>query len=164
MSKLNVEELVSGLLEAGMVAQRISERQHISNIVNYFNADGTPKTQIFKIGEKDMQVPLFILADHSSIGLDELDIEFEARFVFGDSKASDLKRSLLGIFKNKDGKVSKDDHHNIKSIEVDSGRSEDGSGMAKIKVKFKSDTKPEMISRLIDSYIQRLEETSTNKI
>ena len=157
MSKLNVEELVSGLLEAGMVAQRISERQHISNIVNYFNADGTPKTQIFKIGEKDMQVPLFILADHSSIGLDELDIEFEARLVFGDSKASDLKRSLLGIF-------SKDDHHNIKSIEVDSGRSEDGSGMAKIKVKFKSDTKPEMISRLIDSYIQRLEETSTNKI
>ena len=64
MSKLNVEELVSGLLEAGMVAQRIAERQHISNMVNYFNADGTPKTQTFKIGDKDMEVPLFILADH----------------------------------------------------------------------------------------------------
>ena len=109
MSKLNVEELVSGLLEAGMVAQRIAERQHISNMVNYFNADGTPKTQLFKIGEKNMEVPLFVLADHSSIGLDELDIEFEARLVFGDSKASDLKRSLLGIFRNKDGKVSKDE-------------------------------------------------------
>jgi hypothetical protein len=162
MSKLNVEELVSGLLEAGMVAQRIAERQHISNMVNYFNADGSPKTQTFKIGDKNMEVPLFVLADHSSIGLDELDIEFEARLVFGDSKASDLKRSLLGIFRNKDGNISKNDNHNIKSIEVDSGKSEESSGMAKIKVKFKSDTKPEMISRLVDSYIQKLEETSTN--
>jgi len=162
MSKLNVEELVSGLLEAGMVAQRIAERQHISNMVNYFNADGSPKTQTFKIGDKNMEVPLFVLADHSSIGLDELDIEFEARLVFGDSKASDLKRSLLGIFRNKDGNISKNDNHNIKSIEVDSGKSEDSSGMAKIRVKFKSDTKPEMISRLVDSYIQKLEETSKN--
>jgi hypothetical protein len=162
MSKLNVEELVSGLLEAGMVAQRIAERQHISIMINYFSADGTPKTQTFKIGEKDMEVPLFILADHSSIGLDELDIEFEARLIFGDNHASELKRSLLGIFKTKDGKVSKDSNHNIKSIEVDSGKHDDSSGLAKIKVKFKSDTKPEMISRLIDSYIQRLEDTSTN--
>jgi hypothetical protein len=162
MSKLNVEELVSGLLEAGMVAQRIAERQHISNMVNYFNVDGTPKTQTFKMGDKSMEVPLFILADHSSIGLDELDIEFEARLVFGDSKASDLKRSLLGIFRNKDGNISKNDNHNIKSIEVDSGKSENSSGMAKIRVKFKSDTKPEMISRLVDSYIQKLEETSKN--
>ena len=154
MSKLNVEELVSGLLEAGMVAQRISERQHISNIVNYFNADGTPKTQIFKIGEKDMQVPLFILADHSSIGLDELDIEFEARLIIGGSKVSELKKSLLGIFKKR-GYES-----NIKGIEVDSGKNTDGSGMAKIKVKFKSDEKPEMISRLVDLYIQKLSDPS----
>lgn len=162
MSKLNIEELVSGLLEAGMVAQRISEKQHINNLVNYFNQDGTPKTQTFKIGNKDMQVPLFILADHSSIGLDQLDIEFEARLVFGDNKASNLKRSLLGIFRTSDGKISKDASHNIKSIEVDSNKSEDGAGMAKIKVKFKSDTKPEMISRLIDSYIQKLGEIETN--
>ena len=164
MNRLNIEELVGGLLEAAMVAQNISERQHINSLRNYFDGNGNPKLQRFVIGENTMDVPIYILADHSSIGLDELDIEFEARLVFGDSKASDLKRSLLGIFKTKDGKVSKDDHHNIKSIEVDSGKSEDGSGMAKIKVKFKSDTKPEMISRLIDSYIQRLEETSTNKI
>jgi hypothetical protein len=82
--------------------------------------------------------------------------------VIGDNQASDLKRSLLGIFKNKkDGKISTDSTHNIKSIEVDSGRNDDGSGMAKIRVKFKSDTKPEMISRLIDSYIQKLDDPGT---
>jgi hypothetical protein len=162
MSRLNIEELVSGLLEAGMVAQSITEKQHISNLVNYFNADGSPKVQKFKIGEKEMEVPLYILADHSSIGLDELDVEFEARLVIGDNQASDLKRSLLGIFKNKkDGKISQDANHNIKSIEVDSGKNEDGSGMAKIKVKFKSDTKPEMISRLIDAYIQKMDDSGT---
>ena len=156
MARLNVEELVGGLLEAGMVAQRIAEKQHINNLVNYFNADGSAKTQKFLVGDKEMDVPLYILADHSSIGLDELDVEFEARLVIGDNNPSDLKRSLLGIFKNR-----KTEEHNIKSIEVDSGRTEDGSGMAKIKVKFKSDTKPEMISRLVDAYIQGLEEPNS---
>lgn len=153
MARLNVEELVGGLLEAGMVAQRIAEKQHINNLINYFNADGSAKTQKFLIGDKEMDVPLYILADHSSIGLDELDVEFEARLIIGDNNPSDLKRSLLGIFKKR-----QTEEHNIKSIEVDSSKNADGSGMAKIKVKFKSDTKPEMISRLVDSYIQNLEE------
>lgn len=162
MTRLNIEELVSGLLEAGMVAQSITEKQHISNLVNYFNTDGSPIVQKFKIGDKEMEIPLYILADHSSIGLEELDVEFEARLVIGESQASDLKRSLLGIFKDKkSGKVSQNANHNIRSIEVDSGKNEDGSGMAKIKVKFKSDTKPEMISRLVDAYIQRLEDPGT---
>ena len=110
-------ELVGGLLEAAMVAQGISERQHINSLRNYFNDDGTPKIKKFIIGEKELDVPYFILADHSSIGLDELDIEFEARLVFGDSETnvSDLKKSLLGLFKKKGYE------HNIKGIEVDSG-------------------------------------------
>ena len=158
MARLNIEELVSGLLEAGMVAGRIAEKQHINNLANYFNTDGSPITRVFKIGDKNLEVPLYILADHSSMGLDELDVEFDARLIIGDNVPSSLKRSLLGFFKNKE-----DSHeHNIKSIEVDSGSNPDGSGMAKIKVKFKSDTKPEMISRLVDSYIQRIEDTSTS--
>ena len=103
-----------------------------------------------------MVVPLYILADHSSIGLDELDIEFEARLIFGDdhNAVSDLKKSLLGLFKKKGYK------HNIKGIEVDSGKNTDRSGMAKIKVKFKSDEKPEAVSRLVDAYIQALSGTN----
>ena len=156
MARLNIEELVGGLLEAAMVAQGISERQHINALRNYFNEDGTPKTTLFKIGEKELTVPLYILADHSSIGLDELDIEFEARLIFGDSdgQVSDLKKSLLGLFKKKGYE------HNINGIEVDSGKNTDGSGMSKIKVKFKADTKPEAVSRLVDAYIQQLEDPS----
>ena len=156
MARLNIEELVGGLLEAAMVSQSISEKQHINALRNYFNEDGTPVTKTFKIGEKQLVVPLYILADHSSIGLDELDIEFEARLIFGDdhNAVSDLKKSLLGLFKKKGYK------HNIKGIEVDSGKNTDRSGMAKIKVKFKSDEKPEAVSRLVDAYIQALDGTN----
>jgi hypothetical protein len=157
MARLNIEELVGGLLEAAMVSQSMSERQHINALRNYFNEDGTPMTKTFKIGEKELVVPLYILADHSSIGLDELDIEFEARLIFGDdeTEVSQLKKSLLGLFKKKGYE------HNIKGIEVDSGKNTNNSGMAKIKVKFKSDEKPEAVSRLIDVYIQALGSTSS---
>ena len=152
MARLNIEELVGGLLEAAMVSQSISERQHINALLNYFNPDGTPIITKFMIGDRELLVPLYILADHSSIGLDELDIEFEARLVFGDDEkeVSTLKKSLLGLFKKKGYK------HNIKGIEVDSGVNPTSSGMAKIKVKFKADEKPEAVSRIIDSYIQTL--------
>lgn len=155
MARLNIEELVGGLLEAAMVSQSISERQHINALRNYFNEDGTPKVTNFMIGDKELLVPLYILADHSSIGLDELDIEFEARLIFGDEEkeVSSLKKSLLGLFKKKGYE------HNIKGIEVDSGINPTASGMAKIKVKFKADEKPEAVSRIIDSYIQTLGET-----
>jgi hypothetical protein len=154
MARLNVEELVGGLLEAAMVSQGISERQHINALRNYFNEDGTPKTQTFNIGGRDLVVPLYILADHSSIGLDELDIEFTCRLIFGDEEkeVSNLKKSLLGLFKKKGYE------HNINGIEVDSGYNPTEAGMAKIKVKFKADTKPEAVSRLIDEYIKNLDE------
>jgi hypothetical protein len=152
MSRLNVEELVGGLLEAAMVSQGISERQHINALRNYFNEDGTPKTTTFTIGEKELVVPLYILADHSSIGLEELDIEFSCRLIFGDEdkEVSSLKKSLLGLFKKKGYE------HNIKGIEVDSGFNPNETGIAKIRVKFKADEKPEAVSRLVDEYIKLL--------
>jgi len=158
MARLNVEELVSGLLEAALVAQSISERQHINAVRNYFNEDGAPKTKVFKVGDKEIVVPLYVLADHSSIGLSELDIDFEAKLIFGDNNPSDIKKSLLGLFKKKGY-----EEHNIKGIEVDSGFSTNSSGRAKIHVKFKADTKPEAVSRLIDTYISQMDNTEQTK-
>ena len=152
MAKLNIEELLGGLLEAAMVAQGISEKQHINSLANYFD-NGVPKTVDFKVGDKTITVPLYILADHSSIGLSELDIEFETRLVFGDTTdpVSQVKKSILGLFKKKGYK------HNLGGIEVYSGATRtNNSGMAKIKVKFTSDDKPEAVSRLVDEYIQRM--------
>ena len=44
MAKLNIEELVSGLLEAALVASNISEKQHINSLRNYFDEAGNPET------------------------------------------------------------------------------------------------------------------------
>ena len=154
MARLNIEELVSGLLEAALVAQNISERQHINSLRNYFDDNGVPKTTTLKVGEKDLKIPLYILADHSSIGLDKLEIDFDARLVFGDddTAVSKLKKSLLGVFKKPNFE------HNIKDIQVDSGFSLNSAGTAKIKVTFKADQKPEMVSRLVDSYIATMDD------
>lgn len=153
MARLNIDELIGGLLEAAMVAKRLAERQHINNLSNYFDDDGNAKTTTFKVGTRDVEVPLYILADHSSIGLDELDVEFDARLIVGDHTPSTIKKDLFGLLKRK----STDEVHHIRSIEVDSGKNENTNGMAKIKIKFKSDEKPEMVSRLIDSYIQNID-------
>jgi len=164
MARLNVEELVAGLLEAAMVSQGISERQHINALRNYFNDDGSPIVKTFKIGEKEMSIPVFVLADHSSIGLEELEIDFQAKLIFGDDPkdVSDLKKSLLGLFKKKGYS------HNVKGIQVDSGApckhtGVTSNGMAKIKVKFKADDKPEALSRLIDEYISLMQDPSQGK-
>ena len=154
MARLNIEELVSGLLEAALVAQNISERQHNNSLRKYLDDNGVPKTTTLKVGEKDLKIPLYILADHSSIGLDKLEIDFDARLVFGDddTAVSKLKKSLLGVFKKPNFE------HNIKDIQVDSGFSLNSAGTAKIKVTFKADQKPEMVSRLVDSYIATMDD------
>jgi len=37
MAKFNLEELLGGIQEAAMIANSISERQHINNLSNYFD-------------------------------------------------------------------------------------------------------------------------------
>ena len=54
--------------------------------------------------------------------------------------------------------------NNIKGIFVDSGHNPNGIGAAKIKVSFKADKKPEMVSRLIDSYISTMDDNQTKNI
>lgn len=152
MGKLNIDELIGGLLESAIVAQRVSEQQHIINLNNFFNNDGTPKTTTMNIGSQVLKVPLFTLANLSSINIDELEVEFDARIVVGDNKPSNIKKKLWGLFK-----TNEEVKHNIKSIEVDSG----GVNTAKIKVKFKSCHKPEMVSRIVDMYVQRIDPTDT---
>ena len=166
MSKLNIEELLGCLQEAAIVVKSISEKQHIDNLASYFDEDGNPIMQKFILDGKEVNVPLFILADHTSIGLDTLEFDFEARLLPDtSSEPSELKKNLLPFLKRKlggKGKRRKEFKHNVGNLTVDSHAAttwygtEKKSGMAKIKVVFKKDEKPEAISRLVDELIQRL--------
>ncbi|MDA9030113.1 DUF2589 domain-containing protein [Flavobacteriaceae bacterium] len=156
MANFNIEEILGGLQEAVMVVKSIAEKQHIDNLANYFDDDGKPHTQHFQIGDNTLDVPLFIFADHSSIGVDSLEIEFEARLIpqsTEEAEPSDIKKSLLGIFNRK-----KKYKHNIGNLTIDTygSKTHDKSGMGKIKIIFKKDDKPEAISRLVDQYISTL--------
>jgi hypothetical protein len=166
MSKLNIEELLGCLQEAAIVVKSISEKQHIDNISSYFDDEGNPLTKKFKIEGRDIDIPLFILADHTSIGLETLEFDFEARLLPDTtSEPSELKRNLLPFLKRKlrKNRKNKDFRHNVGNLTVDSHAAttwygtEKKTGMAKIKVVFKKDDKPEAISRLVDELIKRLE-------
>ena len=159
MAKLQIEELVSGLLEAAIVAKQISERQHINALANYFDEKGQPITTSVKVGNKTITVPYYSIADHSSIGLDEMEIEFDARLGFDTTKGpSKLKQALLGKYKGK-----KKYKCLVKNIEVDHAHNPNNIACAKIKVKFKKDDTPEAVSRIVDAYTSIMDEPRTTK-
>ena len=100
MAKINLEELLGGLQEAALIVLGIQERQHINTIAKYFTPDGEPLTKTFLLGDKTLEIPLYILADHSSMGLEELDINFDIRLLASDDRTpSSLKENVLPIFK-----------------------------------------------------------------
>ena len=162
MAKVNLEELLGGLQEAAQVVLSIQERQHINTLSKYFDEDGTPITQTFKIGDSEVVVPLYILADHSSVGLDELDIQFQARLLPNGETPSELKKNLLPIFERQKQKGNVKYKHQISNISVD-GDSPNKDGVATIKIKFKKDNKPEAVSRLVDALIQQMNTTPNNQ-
>jgi len=162
MAKVNLEELLGGLQEAAQVVLSIQERQHINTLSKYFDEDGSPVTQTFKIGDSEVVVPLYILADHSSVGLDELDIQFQARLLPDGETPSELKKNLLPIFERQKQKGNERYKHQISNISVD-GDSPNKDGVATIKIKFKKDNKPEAVSRLVDALIQQMNTTPNNQ-
>jgi len=100
MAKINLEELLGGLQEAALIVLGIQERQHINTLSKYFTPDGVPLTKTFVIGDKEVKIPLYILADHSSMGLEEMDIDFDIRLLTSDDRTpSSLKENILPIFK-----------------------------------------------------------------
>jgi len=100
MAKINLEELLGGLQEAALIVLGIQERQHINTLSKYFTPDGLPFTKTFIIGDKEVSIPLYILADHSSMGLEEMDINFDIRLLASDDRTpSSLKEDILPIFK-----------------------------------------------------------------
>jgi len=100
MAKINLEELLGGLQEAALIVLGIQERQHINTLSKYFTSEGVPLTKTFVIGEKQVDIPLYILADHSSMGLEEMAINFDIRLLASDDRTpSSLKENILPIFK-----------------------------------------------------------------
>lgn len=100
MAKINLEELLGGLQEAALIVLGIQEKQHINTISKYFSPEGVPFTKTFIIGDKEINIPLYILADHSSMGLEEMDINFDIRLLASDDRTpSSLKEDILPIFK-----------------------------------------------------------------
>ena len=66
-SKLDLQQLISSLNKAVSTSLDFLEKQHVDNLLKYFDKYGNPITSDFKVGDEVMRVPLFCLSNHQSL-------------------------------------------------------------------------------------------------
>jgi len=81
MAAVNLKDLFTSIHEAVSNASNIGRNKNIKDLIDFFeeNADGTISPKLVKLKMQDdkvVDVPLFVLAQHNSIGIDELKMTF----------------------------------------------------------------------------------------
>ena len=155
-----LDELLGGLLDAVVSAQRLVEKQHIDMVDLYFDDDtGQPLTMEMKIPsshpDKDFEnisVPLFTLAPLSSIKIKELEMDFKVKLCEQMDTISELSKSMK----------HEDESSNVGGVGIDMN-SVNPDTMANIKIKFEGCDAPEGVMRINDQLVKTISRTSEDK-
>ena len=147
-----LDELLAGLNEAVISAQRIAEKQHIDMVDLYFDDDtGEPITMDLKIPsthpEKEyefLKVPLITMTPISSIKIKELNMKFKVKLGKQVDTPSNLTQQMGTDSTQATGALSVD----MDSIDTDN--------MAEVEVKFEGTSPPEGIARINDHLIKTI--------
>ena len=81
-SKLDLQQLISSLNKAVSTSLDFLEKQHVDNLLKYFDKYGNPITSDFKVGDEVMRVPLFCLSNHQSLSLKEIELSETFGYLF----------------------------------------------------------------------------------
>ena len=147
-----LDELLAGLNEAVISAQRIAEKQHIDMVDLYFDDDtGEPITMDLKIPsthpEKEyefLKVPLITMTPISSIKIKELNMKFKVKLGKQVDTTSNLTQQIGTDSTQTTGALSID----MDSVDTDN--------MAEVEVKFEGTDPPEGIARINDHLIKTI--------
>ena len=147
-----LDELLGGLHDAVVSAQRLVEKQHIDMVDLYFDDDtGEPITMDLKIPsthpEKEyefLKVPLITMTPISSIKIKELIMKFKVKLGKQVDTTSNLTQQIGTDSTQTTGALS---------IDMDST---DTENMAEVEVKFEGTTPPEGIARINDQLIKTI--------
>ena len=157
-----LDELLGGLHDAVVSAQRLVEKQHIDMVDLYFDDEtGQPLTMDMKIPsahpDKDFEnisVPLFTLAPLSSIKIKELEMDFKVKL----SEQLDTVSELAQSMKHEDEQTT------VGGVSVDMNNVNPDT-MANIKIKFEGSDPPEGLMRINDQLVKTIsgknEDTTT---
>ena len=148
-----LDELLGGLHDAVVSAQRLVEKQHIDMVDLYFDDEtGQPLTMEMKIPsahpDKDFEhisVPLFTLAPLSSIKIKELEMDFKVKLSEQMDTVSELTKSMK----------HEDESTTVGGVGVDMN-SVNPDTMANIKIKFEGSDPPEGIMRINDQLVKTI--------
>ena len=158
-----LDELLGGLHDAVVSAQRLVEKQHIDMVDLYFDDEtGQPLTMEMKIPsahpDKDFEhisVPLFTLAPLSSIKIKELEMDFKVKLSEQMDTISELTKSMR----------SEDEDIKAGGISIDMNNVNPDT-MANIKIKFEGTDPPEGVMRINDQLVKTIsgkDENTTTK-
>ena len=147
-----LDELLAGLNEAVISAQRIAEKQHIDMVDLYFDDDtGEPITMDLKIPsvhpDKEyeiLRVPLITMTPISSIKIKELNMKFKVKL----GKQVDTPSNLTQ-------QIGTDSNQTTGALSIDMD-STDTSNMAEVEVKFEGTEPPEGVARINDQLIKTI--------
>ncbi len=167
---VDLSQVIRGMQHAVNEAQRTLEVHHLKSLLRFFYADGDPKTVDLHLGgAKHIDIPLVTLANHSSLKIDELEMEFKARIEEVAVKDLDELKQILSesggppsepddasdaATTKLDGAPSDDEGSATFNIGFSSTapRGESAGNVISVRIKFLSADQPEGLSRIIDEY------------
>lgn len=142
------DDIIKGFQYAVNSAQEMLGSQQLEMFLNYFNGDGTAKTQtIVTPANQQMQIPLVTLVPQQALAIDEVSIEFTTR-INRVSTQSFRGNMLQGV-----GTPSVDHVGLLMDITTTSAKTGD---LVKVSVKFKSVPQTEGVARILDEQNKRL--------
>ncbi len=168
-SAVDLSDVIKGMQRAVNEAERMLEMHNLRSLRNFFHEDGDPKTLELHLAEDNyLEVPVLALANHNSLVLDKLTMEFEAKIEqVGISDAEDLLKAV-----QKNGTVAsaeEEENSGRKNDKNDGERKmppkaernavfsigfagEPNSNSLKVKLEFSSVKQTEGLSRILDEY------------
>lgn len=139
--KYALSDILKGLHNAVNSAQEMLQAQQIQSLAKFWrSSDGTPISQVLKIGDRELNVPLMSLVSHSHLEMDDVEIKFKTRI--GDVAAHSFANKL-----DNNNCMTHDDLQ----MEMEGIKATDDDVM-EITIRFKQKDTPEGIARLADEY------------
>lgn len=137
--RISLSALLKGIQQAVNSAQEMLQAQQASSVARMLQGQqGCPVTQKVTVGDREMEVPLMAILPQGHIALEDVEIKFNAKV--SDVAAESLK-SLRG----------QEIPHADLGVTLEGVKASAGDTM-QITLRFRQQTQPEGLSRLLDEY------------
>ena len=152
-SSVDLSDVIKGMQKAVNEAQKMLETHNLKSLQSFFYADGDPKTiELHLTQDNYLEVPILALANHNSLVIDKLSMEFEAKIEqVGIRSAEDLLEAVTKGGKSLESEQKKQITEDTAVFGIGFA-GEPNSNMLKVKLEFSAAKRPEGLSRILDEY------------